>query len=58
MPTAGDRADCSPATCAEEAAADRPLDGMSAPSIKKLSLTPQRSAIPPISGGIMIEVSR
>ena len=31
---------------------------MSAPSIKKLSLTPQRSAIPPMSGGITIEVSR
>jgi hypothetical protein len=31
---------------------------MSVLSIKKLSLTPQRSAIPPMSGGIMIEVSR
>lgn len=33
-------------------------NNMRAPRMMKLSLTPQRSAIPPISGGIMIEVSR
>jgi hypothetical protein len=31
---------------------------ISAPRMKKLSLTPQWSAMPPISGGITIEVSR
>lgn len=31
---------------------------ISVPRMKKLWLTPQRSAMPPIRGGIMIEVSR
>jgi len=36
----------------------RHSNSINAPRMKKLSLRPQRSAIPPISGGIIIEVSR
>src|SRR5262249_39755623 len=57
-PTARSPADRSRPTRRTMRASGTHNSNMRTPRTKKLSLTPQRSAIPPMSGGIAIQVSR